>query len=132
MSLVLVTAMALSVTALAGYVQTSLRSERATATQVKRLSAADGALRLAVESLKRSSANCTSSMNLPALNGTQVTVRCVGNGLPTATWTRHDLTATVRSPEGGVSTGRATVQLSGVATPCTSSCTVTVNAWLIE
>ena len=131
-SLVLVTTLAVTVTTLAGYVQTSLRATRTTAAQTQRLVTADGALRIAVESLKRTSANCTTNMAVPALNGTTVTVRCVPNGPVTATWSRHDVTATVAF-QGGTSVGRATVQIGRPGgSPCTSSCTVTINSWLVE
>jgi hypothetical protein len=132
LALVITTALAMVVTSLTGYVETSLRAERVAASRIERTATVDGALRIAVELLRQSSANCTDSMVVPVLNGEQVSVSCTGNGLPGATWTRHDLTARVQSPGGGVSVGRATVQLSSPTVPCTTSCTVTINSWLVD
>jgi type II secretory pathway component PulK len=132
MALVLVTTLAITVTALADYVQTSLRATRVAAAQTQRLTAADGALRLAVESLKQSSASCSTNMVVPSLNGTSVTVRCTPNGPIATGWSRHDLTATVEL-QGGTSTGRATVQITrSGGGACMSSCTVTINSWVVE
>jgi hypothetical protein len=132
LALVITTALAMVVTSLTGYVQSSLRAERASASRIERTAAVDGALRVAIELLRQSAANCTASMDVPLLNGDQVTVSCTGNGLPGATWTRHDLTATAHSPDGGTSVGRATVQLSSPSVPCTSSCSVTLNSWIVD
>lgn len=135
MALVIVTALAVSVTALAGYASTSLRSARVTAAQTQRLSTLDAARVLTLEALRASSANCTTSLQIAGLagmNGATTTIRCVPNGTPTATFSRHDVTITVTGG-GGTSVGRALVQIArpgGVA--CTASCTVVLNSWTLD
>jgi Tfp pilus assembly protein PilX len=130
--LVLVLCLSLAVMGLAlgRYAQASSKSSTVMAAVAQRNAAADGALRLGIESLKLGESRCTTTMSVPAINGATITLGCT-QVASAAAWLQVRLTVTAKL-DAAQTTGATTVQIGRPGgSPCTSSCTVTINSWSV-
>jgi Tfp pilus assembly protein PilX len=131
--LVLVITLVLSiiVASLATYVTTGLRSTHVSKDRNTRIASADATLRMGIEELKLNPSLCTNNMTIPTTNNTTNHLQCTTNGTPNSAWTPYLLTATTQN--NGTTTAQAAIQIATTAgTPCTATCTITINTWSVS
>ena len=131
--LVLVVTLVLSiiVASLSTYVTTGLRSTHVSKDRNTRIASADATLRMGIEELKLNPSLCTNTMTIPTTNNTTNHLQCAPNGTPNSAWSPYLLTATTQN--NGTTTAQAAIQIATTAgTPCTSTCTITINAWSVS